>query len=135
MLPFRVACVAYWILLSVLLLAPDPFALLGVTRPPGPPGGRGVHFLFFTLLALLAHASRWPMRLGVLAGVLVAYAFLTEGLQALIPHRTVELLDLVENLLGLAAGTAIWRLVGDRVTRRRRGRRHVAGGDGEHPPS
>ena len=135
MLPLRVACVAYWALLSVLLLAQDPFALFGVPRPPGPPGGRGAHFLFFTLLAFLAHVSRWPMRLRVLTGLLVAYAFLTEGLQALIPHRTVELLDLIENLLGLAAGTAIWWFVGDRASKRRRSRDGSAPDDQNQPPS
>lgn len=135
MLPFRVVCVAYWALLSVLLLAQDPFALFGVPRPPGPPGNRGAHFLFFTLLALLAHASRWPMRFPVLTGLLVAYAFLTEGLQTLVPHRTVELLDLVENLLGLAAGTAIWWFVGDRASKRRRGRDRAAPDVQNRPPS
>ena len=66
------------------------------------------------------------MRFRVLTGLLVAYALLTEGLQAIIPDRTVELLDLIENLFGLAAGTAIWWYMGDRTSKRRRGRDSLA---------
>jgi hypothetical protein len=33
-----------------------------------------VHFLVFTVLAVLICASRWPVRRGLLAGVLVAFA-------------------------------------------------------------
>ena len=104
----RLACLAYFSLLSVLLLVPDPLTLLGIPRLPTLPGDRTVHFLLFTLLALLVHASRWPLGWGLLAGLLVAHALVMETLQSLVPGRTVELLDFVENLVGLAAGTGIW---------------------------
>lgn len=107
----RVVCVAYWVLLSVLLLTPDPLGMLGIPRPPGPPGGRIFHFLLFTLLALAVHASRWRIRPRLLAGLLVGYALATETLQAFIPNRKVELLDLIENLLGVGMGTVIWWFV------------------------
>lgn len=107
----RVVGVAYWLLLTVVLLAPDPRALLGITRAPGPPGGRVEHLVLFGVLALLACASRLPLRRGPMVGLLVGYALLTETAQALVPTRTVELLDYVENLLGLGAGCVLWRLI------------------------
>jgi len=109
-----VAWVAYWLLLTVLLLAPDPLAVLGITRVPGSPGRRMEHLLVFALLALLACASRPRLSWATLAALLVGYAVLTETLQAFVPTRTVELLDYLENLLGLAAGGGLWRLIRSR---------------------
>ncbi len=111
LLPFaRLVCLAYWVLLSVLLLVPDPLALLGIERLPGPPSRKLEHFILFTLLTVLVHASRIPIRPGILAAILITYAIGIEALQSLVPPRSVELLDLLENLAGLAAGTAIWWL-------------------------
>jgi len=105
---FRLASTVYLAVLTVLLLVPDPAALLGIDQTPGTSSGRGVHFLFFTLLGFLVCASRWPVGRRLLVGLLVAYAVGTEALQALIPLRSAELADLLENLLGLAVGAAIW---------------------------
>ncbi len=104
----RMACAAYWLLLSLLLLLPDPYALLGIERFPGPSGGRFVHFAFFTMLALLVHASRLPIGRVLLWSTIAAYAVAVELLQWLVPHRVVDVVDLAENLLGLVAGTGIW---------------------------
>jgi hypothetical protein len=114
----RAACVLYWALLSFLLLSPDPLAVLGIRRLPGPGGGRGIHFLLFTLLALLVLASRWPVGRRLLAGGLLAFALGTELLQGLVPHRSVEMFDLAENLLGLSAGTGAWLAIRARLPRR-----------------
>ena len=111
----RLTCAVYWLLLTVLLLVPDPLALVGIHGPIGPPGGRMIHFLFFTVLALLICVSRWPIRRGLLAGLAVAFALATEMLQGFVPQRKVELLDLTENLLGLATGTAIWCLIRNKL--------------------
>jgi hypothetical protein len=108
MLAVRLVCAAYWSLLTLLLLVPDPLALLGLERIPGPKTGIGVHFGCFTGLALLVSASRFARQKAVLFGLLAAYAVIVELSQGLVPPRTVELRDLAENLLGLAAGAAVW---------------------------
>ena len=128
----RVVSVAYWLLVTFLLLAPDPLALLGITRGPGPPGGRMEHFLLFWVLAFLVCASRPPLRWGPLACLLVGYALLTETLQVFVPTRTVELLDYAENLLGLAAGWGLWGLIQTRFV----GPASTPGGsaEGAEPP-
>lgn len=108
MLITRLMCVVYWPLLTVLLLVPDPLALLGIQNVPDAPGV-GVHFLCFAALAVLVWASRFPLQRAVLAGLLVGFAVATETLQLLVPPRTVELRDFIENLLGLAVGSgACW---------------------------
>lgn len=105
----RAGSLCYTLVLTVFLLAPDPAGLVGLRRVPGLPGGRMVHFVFFTLLAALAWLSRWPVRGWVLGLGLVAYAAGTELLQTFVPPRTVELADVVENVLGLATGTwLVW---------------------------
>jgi hypothetical protein len=110
----RMLCVAYWGLLTVLLLVPHPMALLGISRLPTAIPNRGVHFVLFLILSLLVHGSRWPIRPAVFVQILVAYAVASELLQSLFPPRTVELLDLLENLLGIATGTLLswWLAIG-----------------------
>ena len=102
MLVVRLMCVAYVVLLTVALLVSNPFELLGVSSVPGATLSVAQHFLSFTILALLVHISRFRIRPHVLAGLLIGYAVATESLQWLVPDRTVQLRDYVENLLGLA---------------------------------
>ncbi len=102
-------CITYWCLLTVLLLARDPAALVGLDRVPlFPWGDWGVHFAAFAVLGLLVHVSRWPKGSGWTVPVLLAYALATESLQAFVPPRTVQLADYLENVLGIAAGSAVW---------------------------
>ena len=103
----RLSCAAYFVLLSVLLLTPDPLELLGFDSSPAG-GGWGAHFCVFAALAFLTHAGRPPLSLRWTIVALIAYALATETLQIFIPLRCVELLDYLENLLGLAAGTIAW---------------------------
>lgn len=103
----RLACLAYGLFLSVLLLVPDPAALLGLSEVPGPPGGRMVHLAFFTVLGLLASSSRWPLRTRALLILLGGYAVGTELLQHFVPPRTVDPIDALENLVGLGLGTCL----------------------------
>lgn len=103
----RIGFLIYGALLTMLLAVPRPWALLGIDRPPGMGGARGVHFVFFAVLAVLFCASRWPMRLPAAIVSLTAYALTVELLQAIVPGRTVEVADLGENLLGLLVGSAL----------------------------
>ncbi len=117
---WRVLIAGYWVLLTVLLLAPDPWALLGFSSPPAPPGPDAVHFLTFAVLALLVGSGRFPVSARRLAAVLVAYALVSESLQFFVASRTVQLGDYLQNLLGLAVGGAAWWLIGQwRVGTRR----------------
>jgi hypothetical protein len=121
----RIASGLYLALLTVLLLAPDPAALLGMRRVPGVNGGLGVHFAAFLVLGALVGASRLPARRPWVIVPLAIYAVGIELAQGLVPRRTVQWEDLVENVGGLAAGillgqTALWLI--DRLSGRTRRR-------------
>lgn len=101
-------CAAYWVFLTVLLLVPDPAAVVGMKRVPVFPWGDiGIHFTAFTILTLLVHASRWPKRPGWIVVVLLAYGIATESLQYFVPPRAVELKDYTENIIGVLVGSGI----------------------------
>ena len=82
----RTLCVLYWSLLTVLLLARDPLALLGIRRLPSGVGATGVHFAAFAVLGLLVAASRWPPRRAWLWAILFGYATVVELLQWFTPR-------------------------------------------------
>ncbi len=105
-------CVAYAVLLTMLLLAPQPAKLLGLRRiPMFPWGDIGIHFTAFTILTLLVHGLRWPTRTRwPIVAALLAYGVVIESLQVFVPSRSVELLDYLENMLGVAVGTGIYWL-------------------------
>ena len=105
----RVVCAAYWSVLTVLLLLPG--SLLGTHRVAVGLGAVGVHLVAFTVLGFLFAGSRWPVRRAWLVVLLGGYAIAVEALQWFVPLRTVELPDFVENVLGLAAGFALGKLV------------------------
>jgi VanZ family protein len=86
--------------------------------PIFPWGKFGIHLSFFTVLALLANATCWPKRpWWILIAVLILYGITTETLQLLVPHRSAQVIDAIENILGIALGTAIYGLA-LRLTRR-----------------
>jgi hypothetical protein len=107
------ACFAYWILLTTLLLVPNPANLVGLHRVPIFPWGKfGIHLTAFTILSLLLHASRWPKRpWWPLLALLMLYGVTTETLQILVPPRTSRVMDGIENLLGILAGAGIYWLI------------------------
>jgi hypothetical protein len=106
-------CIAYWILLTILLLVPHPAVLVGLHSVPIFPWGKfGIHTGFFTVLGLLTNFSRWPKRLDWRLIVSMAiYGITTEFLQRFVPPRTSQVIDGVENLLGIALGAGIYWLV------------------------
>ena len=106
-------CICYWLFLTVLLLVPNPAALVGLHAAPSLPWGKfGIHLTAFTILGFLGNATRWPKGLGwpMIVG-LMGYGITTEALQLFVPHRTSRVMDGMENLLGIAAGSAIYWLV------------------------
>ena len=117
---FRLGCLAYGILLTLLLVVPDPAALLGWRTIPNVTGGIGVHFTAFALLGFLVAASRFPLGRTWTAGLLLSYAFTAEFVQFFVPPRTVELRDLLENLVGLSVGVGLWQLIAKYRTAARR---------------
>jgi VanZ family protein len=115
-----IVCFAYWALLTVLLLAPDPAAMIGIRRMPHVPlGDVGMHFAAFALLSLSLHFVRWPKRPVLwLPAVLLLYGLATESLQYFVPPRAVELHDYVDNILGVLLGAAIYWAVQRRFAHR-----------------
>jgi glycopeptide antibiotics resistance protein len=107
------ACISYWLFLTVLLLVPNPAAVVGLQAVPIFPWGKfGVHLIAFTILGILANATRWPKRLWwPLIVFLMVYGITTESLQLFVPHRTARVMDGIENILGITAGSAIYWLL------------------------
>jgi hypothetical protein len=110
---FLLACLCYWLFLTVLLLVPNPAALLGLHAVPIFPWGKfGIHLGFFTILGFLVNATRWPKRIGwSMLVFLIVYGITTESLQLFVPHRTARVMDAIENILGIVTGSAIYWLL------------------------
>ena len=124
----RAFCIAYLILLTLLLLSEDPTRVIGLhDRMPWillklmP----YAHVLSFTVLAVLALGVRWPVpRWGIILMAAV-YGGMTQFLQGFTVHRTPRWTDWFHDLEGIAIGTALcWfaALMVGRFTRLRRGR-------------
>ena len=77
----RLACLAYCLILTFLLLEPNPAAHLGLPFLLEIGGGIGVHFAAFAVLGILVAGSRLPLRRVLLVGVLFLYAVGVELLQ------------------------------------------------------
>jgi hypothetical protein len=107
------ACICYWLFLTVLLLVPNPAALIGLHGVPIVLWGKfGIHLMFLTVLGLLANSTRWPKRpCWQMIVFLVVFGITTESLQLFVPHRTARVTDGIENILGIAAGSAIYWLL------------------------
>jgi len=119
----RFAAALYWAALTVLLLAPNPWALLGFRPVALPHGGQGVHFVMFTMLGLSVFLAGLPMRAWIVAAMLALYGVTIEMLQYFIPLRMVDARDLAENLVGLALGAGLF-LAGRWLARVWHRRRH-----------
>ncbi|MGO9115130.1 MAG: VanZ family protein [Thermoguttaceae bacterium] len=110
----RLACVAYSSFLTVLLLAPDPARVVGLSkRPEFPWGSFGVHWIALAILSFLVLGSVSPERLSWLPVVgLIVYGTAGELLQYFVPSRHVQWLDWMQNMLGVGTGLlAYWILL------------------------
>jgi len=129
-------CFAYLFGLTMVLTLDNPWRMArmaGILSPLVDHLAALAHLLGFLVLAFLAFAARWPLPRWAVALVMVFYAAATELVQALLPHRTPELADWLQNLAGIAIGAAIcWP--GALLWRRLRGDRLPDGAQGT-PPS
>jgi VanZ family protein len=109
----RKLCLAYWLLLTALLLVRNPFDWL-----PGRGSGSPLfeliktwlHLLSFLALGFLVFWARWKLSHAWLVALLAIYAVATEVVQGFV-GRNPELADLWQDFAGIAAGTAIaWGL-------------------------
>lgn len=105
------ACI--WIYATLLLLLPDPkIVFFGLDRLLGMLWGKGPdiqeaspeHLILFFMISFAVGISYLFRNMLITAAVLVAYAFVTEMIQFFIPHRTFQVQDLLQNLIGIAAG-------------------------------
>ena len=104
----RVISIVYLLVISYLLLTPDPLPrdemLAGLMEWFEPVR----HFVAMFLLALLVLASCWPLSLSWVVSLLIAYGVGIERLQAAFPPRTVEAVDLVQNVVGIISAVLVW---------------------------
>jgi glycopeptide antibiotics resistance protein len=107
------AWLGYWLFLTALLLVSDPAGLVGLHAVPVFPWGKfGVHLIAFTGLGFLANAGCWRNRpCWSLIAFLVVYGVTTESLQLLVPCRTARVMDGIENILGIVAGSLLYWVV------------------------
>ena len=114
----RILTVAYWTFLTLLLWLPDPRALLWGWEPTGGPRGYA-HIITFSLLGLLVELGRREKSILFWVGVLVAYTFLTEIVQEMLPIRAFEWRDIFQDLIGAFLGLGIGFLLRRGWTRRK----------------
>ncbi len=120
----RATCLAAWAVVTVLLLVPDPSALVGLSKSAISGYSLIAHVACFFAISLLTLLSRPPVSAPATVTILMAYGATVEMLQGLVPQRTVEFRDFVANALGIAAGVAAYAAVeGCRQWRAARGNR------------
>jgi hypothetical protein len=109
----RLACIFYWLFLTVLLLVPNPATLVGLKTVPLFPWGKfGIHLSFFTVLGLLVNAARWPKGpWWPLVALLMVYGIATEFLQIVVPQRSARVMDGFEDVLGITIGVGIYWII------------------------
>lgn len=97
----RIFTVFLWLFCTLLLWHPNPSILFGKLPVDEAPGFGLSHFLMFAVLMLFILRS-WPSVSPLFwVGVLLFYAVGTELVQILIPNRTFEWLDIVQDALGI----------------------------------
>jgi hypothetical protein len=111
----RTLCIGYMVFLTMLLLSADPARMICMSS--GLPWLLqtllpAAHFLSFLVLAILVLSTRWPVPRWGIVLTLMLYAGMTEILQGFFPPRTPEWMDWIQDLSGIAVGTAFcWTFV------------------------
>ena len=101
----RIAFVAYFVLLTALLLTQDPVLIVGA---PPTVLESVAHLLSFTVLSVLAMAASWARSVWLTGLGLVSYATATELLQGLVSRRTPEWGDWFQDVAGVAIGIGVY---------------------------
>jgi hypothetical protein len=105
--PVKILSIAYLVGLTWLLVMKAPFLFLGRQPGIGPLAlslEPVAHLASFALLTVLALWARWPIPRWALCLGLAGYGLGTELFQALLPWRTADPVDFLQDLGGIAAG-------------------------------
>lgn len=118
-----------WLVLLPLLIMAIIFALSSRSELPDLDGGRGLqniagHFLIYAALgvtlALFACSLGWEKRRVLLFAVVIAtfYGLTDEFHQSFVPHRSVEIKDIIVDFLGATVGALaiVWWFSSHRLT-------------------
>ncbi len=117
---FQLLALLYLALLSWMLLAPDPWIVLGeggdrlakqASRTFADYFQHAGAFLLLTILADRAMHVTGTDRFGLRVAMLLSYAVFTEVVQAWIPDRQFQWSDLLANLLGITSGSILAHLL------------------------
>ena len=110
----RIACLGYFVFLTLLLLTADPARLIvasgelpWILRALMP----WAHLLSFSVLAVAMLLARWPVPRWSVVLILAMYGGATEIIQGFVPPRTPKWIDWFQDLGGLAGGAAICWIV------------------------
>lgn len=93
----------YVFFLTMLLWLPDPRVLLFGFEPSEGPKGYA-HLITFSLLGFLIELDRKKQSRFFWATLLIFYALLTEIVQEILPIRTFDLADIVQDFAGIFVG-------------------------------
>ncbi len=106
----RIACLAYIVFLSLLLLSPNPARVIGVSGEL-PWALRTLmpcaHLLSFSVLAVVMFLARWPLPRWSVVLLLAAYGGATEIIQGFVPPRTPRWTDWFQDVGGVAVGMTV----------------------------
>lgn len=106
--------------LSVFLLVPDPFALIGIVRPETRDAVENVlsdkaqHAISYAILAIaLRFAFQGPPRRAALwaGGLAMAHGAASELTQLFVPHRSCDWKDFLADAVGAVIGLTLWNAV------------------------
>jgi VanZ family protein len=106
--------------LSVFLVVPDPFALIGIVRPETRDAVEDVlsdkaqHAISYAVLAIaLRFAFQGPPRRAALwsGGLAMAHGAASELIQLFVPHRSCDWKDFLADALGAVIGLTLWNAV------------------------
>lgn len=104
----KTASLGYFAVLNFLLFARVPLDLFpSAWEDAAMHYSPAFHLSSFMLLAVLLLAAGWPVPRATLLALMVAYSLGTELIQGLLPYRSCELSDCLNDLAGIAAGAAV----------------------------